>query len=1813
MKYFADVKYFHKFGNIKLVIVMRKFSQLFIFIISLATIVFQPFISFGRGEIAIANNGATSLVGSENIATHKTEANLFSGNNYLNTPSSSNANALISTITTLQPTSTTAPFPITAICQSSDIKIKFTIDAPATSPNIFTAYLSDSTGSFASPVSIGLFVGTDTGTIVATIPGNAIPASGYRIRVQSNNPVVIGTSNPFDLTIYAAVANAPTATGLTSVCQSQAGVVYNVTPISGAQAYIWTIPSGANVTSVPANTNSITVTFGALSGNVTVKGTNVGCVGVVSPPLAVTVNPSVAASIAITATPSGPICTGTSVTFNANPTNGGASPTYQWKKNGLNVGTGATFYTDNALLNGDIITCVLTSNASCVTGSPATSNTITMTVSAGGAPSVTIAASPSSTVCAGTNVTFTATPVNPGTTPVYQWKKNGVNVGTNSPTYSNNGLSNGDLITCDMTSNSSCGGGSPVTSNTITMTVNQNLAAGLSIAANPSGAICAGTNVTFTASPVNPGISPVYQWKKNGVNVGTNSPTYSDNALATGNLISCVMTTTDPCITGSPVTSNTITMTVNPNVTVSVSISASPSGAICAGTNVTFTATPANPGTTPNYQWKKNGVNVGSSSTTFSSNSLVNGDQITCTLTNTANCATGSPATSNTITVTVNTSVTASVSIAANPTGTVCSGDNVIFTATPVNPGTTPVYQWKKNGTNVGTNSPTYSDNSLVNGNTITCVMTTSDPCITGSPATSNTITMTVVSGPLTPGVSISASPGNTICAGDTVTFTAVPTYGGLTPLYQWKKDGVNAGTNSPTYIVSGLTSGNIITCQMTSSSSCAIPSSTTSSGITMTVSPAVGIPGSITGSASVCQGQTGITYSVTSISNATGYVWTLPSGATITAGSNTNSITVTFSAVALSGNITVRGTSGSCNGPISSPLAVVVNPGVGNAGTISGTASVCQGQTGIVYSVPAISNATGYTWSLPSGASITAGSGTNSITVTFSGAATSGNITVQGTSSLCNGQVSAPLAITVGSAVGTAGTITGPASVCQGQTGVVYSVPAITNATGYTWTLPTGASITSGSNTNSITVSFSLSAASGNVTVQGTNGGCTGSVSAPLNINVNLGVGNPGTITGAANVCEGQTGVTYTVPAISNATGYTWTIPAGATITAGTNTASITVDFGTTSGTITVQGTNASCNGQTSTPLAVTVNPPVGNAGTINGPASVCQGETGVIYSVSSITNATGYSWTLPAGATITSGANTDSITVDFSGTASSGNVTVQGTNAGCTGQVSLPLAVTVNLGVGIPGNITGPINVCQGQTGVAYSVPAITNATGYTWTLPTGATIATGINTENITVDFGNTSGTITVQGTNALCNGQTSAPLGVTVNLPIGIPGTIFGTDTVCEGQGGVIYSVASITNATSYIWTVPTGASITSGANTNSITVTFATGATSGNVTVQGANPGCTGAVSSPFAVFVRPSVVNTVSISSNLGDTMCPGSVTFTAIPGNGLTYQWKVNGTNAGSNSATFTTTLLTGTQIVTCDMTSAANCPSPLIAMDTISMTVTPPLPLPQATSYSIDSICSGTHGVSFGVLNPDPSYTYQWTTNPPTTEIYNDTNIFCLIDFPAVGNTTYDIIVSSSLLNCTTVDTLQIAVKPTPAPDSTFIYLFTPVNILICMNNAFNTYQWGYDDAINNYYPDTISGAVYQNLNVGSAFDTTNNFYWVITHAGDCFTKSYYNRPRGQGPKITKDISDDLEVEISPNPVLKDFTTKLNGLYNGKINVSVFDIMGRKIIEKEFWKESIVAYQTFEMENRRAGIYFVRVTYNQTEALVFKIVVGR
>jgi len=347
------------------------------------------------------------------------------------------------------------------------------------------------------------------------------------------------------------------------------------------------------------------------------------------------------------------ICAGQQVTFTATPTNGGNSPNYEWILNSSVVGSNSNTYQSSTLHNGDVIKVTMESSQVCANPRNANSNIIVMTVGSGVIPSVSINAS-AIDICAGQQVTFTATPTNGGNNPVYQWKLNGNNVGSNSAKYQTSSLANADTIKVVMISSLGCASTPTATSNSISMDVSTSILSSVSITADLTY-ICQGELVTFTATPTNGG-NPTYQWKLNGNNVGTNSNIYQSTGFANNDSVEVVMTSSLGCAAPQSVTSNNVFMTVTTAVTPQVSIEAS-APYVCAGTLVTFTATPVNGGT-PSYQWKLNGNNVGIDYYKYENSNLSAGDMISVSMTTTLGCVTTSTAVSNNITMTASSSST---------------------------------------------------------------------------------------------------------------------------------------------------------------------------------------------------------------------------------------------------------------------------------------------------------------------------------------------------------------------------------------------------------------------------------------------------------------------------------------------------------------------------------------------------------------------------------------------------------------------------------------------------------------------------------------------------------------------------------------------------------------------------------------------------------------------------------------------------------------------------------------------------------------------------------------------------------------------------------------------------------------------------------------------------------------------------------------------------------------------------------------------------------------------------------------------------
>ena len=493
--------------------------------------------------------------------------------------------------------------------------------------------------------------------------------------------------------------------------------------------YQWTING------IPVGANSDTLITSSLRNNDTVLAymkSNATCLtdsSVISNRIIMTaanaVNPSV--NIISSATN---VCSGTIVEFNATASNAGTSPIFQWKKNGINVGTNSRAYADDGLQNGDVLSVTVTGNASCSSNPVATSNNITMTVTQSKTPSVTITSS-ATTICPGMTVQFSASVANAGTTPSFQWTKNGAIEDTKS-SYSDNTLIDGDTIRAWIISSATTCSTSPVAlSNPIVITVKNSVTPSVTITSSATS-ICPGTSVQFTATATNAGTSPTYQWKKNGINVGTNSPTYSDNTLRNTDVVSVALTSNAPCISNPVAISNNIVMTVTNGNTPNVTI-ASTKNVICEGDAVTFTATPEFGGTAPSYKWLVNGIAAGSQSNLFASSVLTDGARVSVVMTSNAACISRTNDTSNVIIMTVNTRVTPKVEI-SGPT-LVNRGEFTILNATITNGGNNPVIQWQDSTNNTGWKdipgglSKTLIYAPPVNGTKVRCKLTSDASC----------------------------------------------------------------------------------------------------------------------------------------------------------------------------------------------------------------------------------------------------------------------------------------------------------------------------------------------------------------------------------------------------------------------------------------------------------------------------------------------------------------------------------------------------------------------------------------------------------------------------------------------------------------------------------------------------------------------------------------------------------------------------------------------------------------------------------------------------------------------------------------------------------------------------------------------------------------------------------------------------------------------------------------------------------------------------------------------------------------------------
>jgi len=424
----------------------------------------------------------------------------------------------------------------------------------------------------------------------------------------------------------------------------------------------------------------------------------------------------------------------------------------------------------------------------------------------------------------------------------------------------------------------------------------------------------------------------------------------------------------------------------------------------------------------------------------------------------------------------------------------------------------------------------------------------------------------------------------------------------------------------------------------------------------------------------------------------------------------------------------------------------------------------------------------------------------------------------------------------------------------------------------------------------------------------------------------------------------------------------------------------------------------------------------------------------------------------------------------------------------------------------------------------------------------------------------------------------DGVTVLLYSVLVNHLPGCGAIITGPTSVCQGQNNVTYSVPAIVNATSYVWTLPGGATGTS--STNSITVNYGGTAVSGTVTVKGTNLYGDGAVS------VLPVIVNALPIAAitpSGATTFCSGgSVTLNANTGAGLTYQWNKNGVSvSGAISSGYAATTSGSYTVVVTNSCGSAMSSAVIVTVNSLpSATITPA----GATTF-----CSGGSVVLNAVVAANRAY--QWKKG---------VNLIAGATLPSYTASTggnYRVIVTNTVTGCskTTASATVITVNALPAatitPQGPTTFCAGGSVVLTANSGIGLTYKWKKGNAI-------IGSATMQNYTA----TTAGTYKVIVTNSNACSKTS-------AGTVVTVNCreqnlySERNGLEVFPNPTNGSITLKFTSDENQSCELTVADLTGRKIRYEKINISQGINELSFDMSDFSSGVYFIQMKMNGSE----------
>ncbi len=390
------------------------------------------------------------------------------------------------------------------------------------------------------------------------------------------------------------------------------------------------------------------------------------------------------------------------------------------------------------------------------------------------------------------------------------------------------------------------------------------------------------------------------------------------------------------------------------------------------------------------------------------------------------------------------------------------------------------------------------------------------------------------------------------------------------------------------------------------------------------------------------------------------------------------------------------------------------------------------------------------------------------------------------------------------------------------------------------------------------------------------------------------------------------------------------------------------------------------------------------------------------------------------------------------------------------------------------------------------------------------------------------------------------------------------------SACSGNS-IVFTDLSTNTPTNWSWTfTPNTVTYVNGTNSFSKNpeVTFGAG---GNYTValNASNPGGGNTKTKTNYITASTSVVPSISISVNDSD-ICEGqSANFTSSISNGGSapvYQWRVNNTNTGNNSAAFSSTGLSNGDVVSCVLTSNAVCATP--PKDTsqyINMTVNPKpavsLSLGTKSSCLIDTTISLTGGSPAGGI-----YSGQGVSSGQFKPLVAGAGAisiaYTITDVKGCANNAIDII---------TVNTIPAV--PTISNNN---------NTLTCSLSGLS-YKWFYNGTL-------ITGASNQTYTATQS----GNYSVTVTNSSGCSNSSIvYNIIKSGMVELFSFEG----LRIYPNPSNGVFNLEFSMTRNARLEFTIYDATGKLVVNtREDFKVGINT-KNLNLKEYANGIYLLKI----------------